>query len=53
VAEVAERMVKPDRPLLVVDRVDLPLLPREAREKMRAVGSSGRYRVFESNSQLP
>ncbi|MBZ5638945.1 MAG: glycosyltransferase family 39 protein [Acidobacteriia bacterium] len=45
-AEVAERVARPDRPLLVVDRVDLPLLPPEAWERIVEVGQSGRYRVF-------
>jgi 4-amino-4-deoxy-L-arabinose transferase-like glycosyltransferase len=45
-AEVADRVLRPDRPLLVVDQVDLPLLPPEARERMDEVGRSGRYRVY-------
>jgi hypothetical protein len=45
-AEVADRVLRPDRPLVVVDRVDLRLLPPEALERLEEVGRSGRYRVY-------
>ena len=46
VAEVAERVARPDHLLLVVDQEDLPLLPPETRGMIEEVGHSGRYRVF-------
>jgi 4-amino-4-deoxy-L-arabinose transferase-like glycosyltransferase len=44
--EVADRVSLPDRPLVIVDRVDLHLLPPEARERLEEVGRSGRYTVY-------
>jgi 4-amino-4-deoxy-L-arabinose transferase-like glycosyltransferase len=53
VAQVAERISKGDRPLVVVHQKDLSLLPPDARDAMRGVGSSGRYLVFEPRVSGP
>jgi len=49
-ADVAERLSSPDRPLLVVDRSDLPLLPPEVRATLEEAGRSGRYVVLVSRT---
>ncbi len=53
VAEVAERMTRADRPLLVVDQVDLKLLPKDTRDTLEEIGRSGRYLVFGSKARKP
>lgn len=50
---VAERASRSDRPVLVIDQVDLPRLPAGALTIIEEVGRAGRYRVFVPRTPSP
>jgi len=46
-ADLVSRLGHPDHPAFVVDRADLPTVPREARDLLREVGGAGKYLVLQ------
>ena len=52
-ADLGAALGRGDRPLFVLDEVDVPGIPAEAREGLREVGRVGRYRVLEPRLDAP
>jgi 4-amino-4-deoxy-L-arabinose transferase-like glycosyltransferase len=47
-AKLAERLGRGDDPLIVLEEVDWPALPKETRARLREIGRSGTLRVLET-----
>jgi 4-amino-4-deoxy-L-arabinose transferase-like glycosyltransferase len=50
-ADLPARLERPDAPLLVFDRSDLPAVPPAARSRLSEIGGAGKYLVFEKRPE--
>jgi 4-amino-4-deoxy-L-arabinose transferase len=51
--ELESRLGRPDRPIVVIDERELGRIPAPVRDRLRELGSAGKYHAFEERTAIP